>query len=316
MNQASTFLPASFEPQLAKLCLELEQSDIKSFSSPQTDPYWPKWDNLWWKLTFLLETQQIKRLSQQVILDFANLISTHYLTRFPISESELPAECDPFRHVLCHCALGTAVQILQAADIDPWQQWPWLNDWFIKNQLPDGGYNCDEKVYTHSKRSSLVSSIPMLEALLAQPKLSPELQQVLHSGVKSLLKRKLFQSSLGQVIDPLWLAPIFPRFYHYDILRAMKLVIQWKVKYNQPLSIEDIGPAFEQLEQRLSSNILGSQGWYPRQDKSRNWSELKQEWHFGENVSLFPLLADFIAGKHGKAILEAEFLALKKTLSL
>lgn len=94
------------------------------------------------------------------------LLAGHYLPFFPLLESELPAGIDPYRQILCHCALGTAMQILQAGGRDPWQDWPWLGEWLSRYQLPDGGYNCDEAVYTQSQRSSLVSTLPVLEALL------------------------------------------------------------------------------------------------------------------------------------------------------
>ncbi len=38
----------------------------------------------------------------------------HYIDVFPLKEEEIPAGCDPTRHICCFCALGTAMQIFEA----------------------------------------------------------------------------------------------------------------------------------------------------------------------------------------------------------
>jgi hypothetical protein len=303
--------PASLEPSLLKLRQELEAP-----WPPIADPYWPKWDHLWWKLTFLLETGQIKLLKKDVFERFADLLNAHYLPFFPLTEAELPPQYNQSeigQHIFCHCALGTAIQILQAGDLDPWKIWPWLSDWLQNYQLPDGGYNCDEQVYTGSKRSSLVSTLPLLQAWLNKPDLSTHEQELLKQGIQSLLKRKLFQTSQGQVIDPLWLQPLFPRFYNYDILRALNCICQWSLQTQEKVKESDLRPALEQLESQ--GDNLQAQTWYPAQDKTLWYDPETGKWQRGKQVNLFPLLRDFIAGGFGSGYSQVEWRKVKANLA-
>lgn len=299
--QIPTF-PNELQPALQTLLSELEAPWPNL-----TDPYWPKWDHLWWKLTFLLETGQIHKLSPGVFARFAELLAGHYLPFFPLLESELPADIDPYRQILCHCALGTAMQILQAGGRDPWQDWPWLGEWLSRYQLPDGGYNCDEAVYTQSKRSSLVSTLPVMEALLQKRERSKVEQDLLRQGAESLLKRRLFQSSHGKVIAPLWLQPLFPRFYNYDLLRALHFVCNWALICREPLTQEALNPALNELQSQQQNRGLQAQSWYPAQEKTLRQAAETGEWERGQASDLFPLLAAFIAGNYAQIYIQQEW---------
>ncbi|PIQ29091.1 hypothetical protein COW36_18145 [bacterium (Candidatus Blackallbacteria) CG17_big_fil_post_rev_8_21_14_2_50_48_46] len=299
--------PEALEPELERLCRVLENPEAFDVA----DPYWPKWQAVWWPLAFLLETGQLSRLSQAVFERFATLIDQHYLHHFPQLESELPAGCDPYRQIICHCALGTAIQIVQAGGLDPWRIWPWLSEWFSHYQLPDGGYNCDEQVYTHSQRASLVSTLPMLEALLLKPERNAQEETLLKKGLDSLLRRKLYQSSQGAVIDPLWLQPLFPRFYHYDLLRALKFVLRWHQQQAAPLPLEVLEPALVHL--RAETGCPTPQSWYPGQDKTLALNA-EGAWKFGAPVTLFPLLAAFLEGGYAQAWIAWEWQEVERLL--
>lgn|GEM_PF-1406325 len=39
------------------------------------------------------------------------------------------------------------------------------------------------------------------------------------------MKRNFIYSSKGKLIDPDWLKPAFPRFYHYDLLRCFEVLV-------------------------------------------------------------------------------------------
>ncbi|MGE3724807.1 MAG: hypothetical protein AB7I41_04600 [Candidatus Sericytochromatia bacterium] len=294
-------------PSKLQIALQTLLSELEAPWPTFADPYWPKWDHLWWKLTFLLETGQIQKLSPGVFARFAELLAGHYLPFFPLIESELPVGIDPYRHILCHCALGTAMQILQAGGRDPWQDWPWLAEWLSRYQLPDGGYNCDEAVYTHSHRSSVVSSLPVLEALLQKPVLSSAEQNSLRQGAESLLKRRLFQSSQGKVIDPLWLQPLFPRFYNYDLLRALHFVCSWALTCREPLTQEALTPALNTLRNQVKSTGLQAQTWYPALEKTLRPVSNTGEWERGQASDLFPLLAAFISENHAQVYIQQEW---------
>ena len=59
------------------------------------------------------------------------------------------------------------MQIFESRGIRSDEVMPWARSWFERYQINDGGYNCAEEVYLRdTPRSSIVSTVPMLEALL------------------------------------------------------------------------------------------------------------------------------------------------------
>lgn len=260
------------------------------------DPYWPKWNNHWWRLTLLLELGVLKEVPMQVLEAFADQLDSHYLHQFPLLESELPADCDPYGNILCHCALGTAVQILLAGGIAVWERLPWLYDWLFRYQLPDGGFNCDEQAYTGSHKSSLVSTPPVLEAVLASRPAGdftgPE-RQLLAAGLRYLLDHHLYQHRGGGTIHASWLQPLFPRFYEYDILRGLSLVTRLCETLKSPLPWIQVAEAFHLLQEQAHPQ-LAPQPWYLAQQSTLIPQEPAAGWLRNQPVSLFPLLERII----------------------
>lgn len=156
----------------------------------------------------------------------------HYLPFFPVKIEQIPKDADPYRHIMCHCGLGTMLQVLHGCGIDVDQELPWTRDWFIRYQLPDGGLNCDEAAYSKSiPKSSIVTTVSCLEAVLfcARKPLTPAQTEFLNKGATYLLNQRLFRSrSTGQVIHQDWLEIKFPRFYDYDFLRGYTFLEKWR----------------------------------------------------------------------------------------
>jgi hypothetical protein len=262
--------------------------------APGPDPYWPKWNNRWWQLALLDELGAIGQVPAALLEDFATEIEQHYLPDFPLLEADLPAGKDGHRHILCHCALGTASRILFQGGIDVWQRLPWLYDWLWRYQLPDGGYNCDEQAYLGSRKSSLVSSAPVFEALLvSRPDgiFTQAETELLQAGLTYFVEHRLIRRRSGELIDPDWLQPLFPRFYEYDLLRGLKLVTDLSLALKQPLPAAAIKEAVSLLEQ----HELNPQSWRLAQEKTLALSA--EDW-IREPVSLFALLEAAIAQGH------------------
>lgn len=208
-------------------------------ASLEADPYWPKWDSPWWRLLILFETRQLVRAPRPLLLAFAQAIGRHYLPVFPVKLEEIPPGKDPQRDILCFCALGSAVKILHAVGIDPFVHAPWARSWYTRYQLPDGGWNCDEQVYTRpAPRSSVVSTLPMLESLLDRlESLAPDEVAALDRGAALLLDRRVVfaRREPTRVADEAWLRPLFPRFYEYDLLRGLAFLVRWSERRRLPL---------------------------------------------------------------------------------
>ena len=89
----------------------------------------------------------------------------------------------------------------------------------LRDQLNDGGWNCDAPP---SRRSSFNSTICVLEGLLEYERANgpaPDVTAARVRGQEYLLERRLFRSlSTGLIINPEWTQISFPTRWHYDIL--------------------------------------------------------------------------------------------------
>ena len=179
------------------------------------DPYWPKWDSPWWHVLALRVAGQAELVPREVLVELVEAVTRHYLSFFPRPPEVLPSGKNARTDVMCFCALGS---LLCAAD--GVATIPWADDFIVRYQLPDGGWNCDE----NSRVSSIVSTVSVLEYLLTRPGLRLGLER----GMTYVLERGLFRSKrTGAVIDETWLQPSLPRFYQYDVLRGLRLVARW-----------------------------------------------------------------------------------------
>jgi hypothetical protein len=102
-------------------------------------------------------------------------------------------------------------------------------DRLLKEQLPDGGWNCEAE--NGSTRSSFNTTICVLEALLEYELAGGSSAAVTEArlrGQEYLLERRLFhRRSTGEVIerdrkgDTAWTRFAFPTWWHYDVLRGL-----------------------------------------------------------------------------------------------
>ncbi|MDE2292311.1 MAG: hypothetical protein KGL53_09535 [Elusimicrobia bacterium] len=239
------------EPAVPELLegLAARLASDEAAASLRRDPYWPKWDSPWWHMTLLWEMDEAARIPRRAAETLADTVSSHYLKVFPLREGELPPGADPYRHILCHCALGTAWQVLEACGISASERLPWARPWLARYRLPDGGWNCDEAAYTRATpRSSVVSTLPVLEVLLSLPDRTAQEEAMLDEGADYLLARSLFRSLSkgGAVIDAAWLKPAFPLFYEYDVLRGLAFLARWgrlRGRELPPASVRDAAAA-------------------------------------------------------------------------
>jgi hypothetical protein len=268
----------------------------EAVDSLHADPYWPKWDSPWWHMTLLYEMGLADKIPDRALDAFQSVARKHYIDVFPLKEEEIPEGCDTTRNICCFCALGTAMQIFESRGIRSDEVMPWARSWFERYQINDGGYNCAEEVYLRdTPRSSIVSTVPMLEALLklSDRGLSDEESQFLDRGIQYLLERRLFKSLSKQdaVIDPDFLKLTFPRFYEYDVLRGLKLVTDWAIKRNKKLPWPAVEEAFAIVGSKVNAQeatINLERQFYA--DKRTLAKDENGDWTRGHDASVFPLL--------------------------
>lgn len=266
----------------------------EAMDSVACDAYWPKWNSPWWHMLLLHEmglTQEIPKVMVERVL---NALSTDYLKFFPLRESEIPAACDPYRHIACHCQLGTMHQLLTTYGVDVDDQLPWLRPWYMRCQMDDGGLNCDEAAYTNAQpKSSVVSTLPPLEAILhcgEKREFTADETKFLDRGAAYLISKKLFRTaSTGKVIDENWLKLCFPRFYHYDVLRGLSFLLQWSLRLKRPLSMEAIGETVERIEKQFPDGRIYLQRSSWQGASSRLFDQSTGTWVKG-TCGAYPLL--------------------------
>ena len=275
------------------------------------DPYWPKWDSPWWRSLLLFEIGQGHLVPRSIAEQLVEKINTHYLHFFPFCEDEIPKDKDPYRHILCHCALGSVYKFFRSyfSDID--SMIPWARAWFIKYQLLDGGLNCDEQAYTKSKKSSVTSSLPALEAILscASTGLTENEILFLDKGAEYLIKHKLVYSLSGKIMDDNFLKLQFPRFYSYDILRGISFLVEWRRFRNKSDANEVIEFGYNIIAQKFPDKILKIEKSEFNKYKTLLLSD-SNEWVWG-NARTFPLLDDLSKSGIESKYLSEEFVRIQ-----
>ena len=97
-----------------------------------------------------------------------------------------------------------------------------LADRLLREQLEDGGWNCEAP---QSHRSSFHTTICVLEGLLEYERAGCKSAAVSRARKRAenyLLERRMFRSlRTGEIIDKRWLRFSFPTFWHYDVLRGL-----------------------------------------------------------------------------------------------
>jgi hypothetical protein len=99
-----------------------------------------------------------------------------------------------------------------------------LVDRLLREQLPDGGWNCE--VENGATVSSFGTTINVLEGLLEYERAtgdSAEVRKARRRGEKYMLQRRMFRRlSTGEVIKPAFTQFSFPTWYFYDVLRGLE----------------------------------------------------------------------------------------------
>ena len=281
-------------PQEWVKTLSADLAKESSLEQLAADPYWPKWNTPWWKMLLLYEMGAAQSIPQAAIEALCASVEKTHLDFFPLVEEELPKGIDPYRNIVCHCALGCLYQMLHFASANVDELFPWMRPWFIKYQLADGGLNCDEEVYTReTPRSSFLSTVPCLEAILytrQSSELTKEEISFLDKGAQYLLKRELCCSiSKGCLISKQWLKATFPRYYFYDVLRGLRFIAQWSQKLQRVVPEESVSRAINGLMSHRREDGLLATFQYPFVEEG-TLVEKEDSWSWCDEAATFPLL--------------------------
>src|SRR4051812_13288804 len=146
----------------------------------------------------------------------------------------------------------------------------------LREQLEDGGWNCDAPPNQSprrpaSTRSSFHSTICVLEGLLEYETARgprPDVTGARLRGQEYLLERRLFRSrSTGHVIDNTWTQISFPTRWHYDIL--------WGLDYLRRAGVEPDARVAEAID--LIANKRDPVGRWPLENPHAGRTHIEME---------------------------------------
>jgi hypothetical protein len=309
------------EPELAPMDDELIASSVRYLESDaaarsaRADTYWPKWDSPWWHMLLLYELGEARRIPARIVALMIDGVNALPLHSFPIHPADSPpgtdptglrpaprAEpagspprdsltlIDPHRDISCHCALGCLHQVLTACGVDVAAALPWIEPWFARYQMADGGANCDATAYLSGEcASSMVATIAPFEAMLARPP-----GDFTDRAAAFLASRRLTEGSPTRhnaeerAAAPSWLLPCFPRFYFYDVLRGLTALVRWAEARGRALPLDAVAGAALHLAAAFPDGVVRLQrrGYAG----TPTMALVGGAWVRGQPASTFPLL--------------------------
>jgi len=197
------------------------------------DVYWEKWHSPWWHMLLLFELGEARRIPARTVTAMVDGLNAMPLKIFPIWPDDAPG-ANLWRDCACHCALGCMVRVLAACAVDVDGALPWIKPWFLRYQMADGGLSCDDAAYRVQREcpSSMVGTIAPFEAMTLGAWTAAQ-EAFLDRGAAFLFERQLMRGSSSahnaeeRTAEARWLAPCFPRFYFYDVLRGLAALVAW-----------------------------------------------------------------------------------------
>lgn len=239
------------EPLIADSVAYLDSSE--ALRSIAADPYWPKWNSPWWRMLALFEIGEARRIPARTLAAMIDRMNAMPVKTFPFRDADWRGH-DRWRDSTCHCAIGCLSQVLHASGIDPLAALPWFRPWPHVYQMTDGGLSCDSDAYLVAGEcpSSMVGTIALFEALQLGT-WDAEQEQFLERAAQFLIGRRLMTGSSSvhnaEERDAAagWLAPCFPRFYFYDVLRGLVALVGWAIRSGRSIPLDAVAGVVDHL---------------------------------------------------------------------
>lgn len=283
--------------------------------------YWPKWDSPWWHMLLLWEIGEARRIPERAVSQMIAGLAAFPLKTFPITREEL-GDANPHRDVMCHCGLGSILQVLQACGVDAWAAVPWAEPWFPRYQMADGGLSCDDVAYTVTGEcpSSMVGTVAPFEAMMLGGPVawSAARRTFLANGAAFLMRRALVNGSetahnaAERTSAQTWGDPCWPRFYFYDVLRGLTALARWAELARASIPEAAIRAACTALVDRFPDGVVH----VARQPFAACNTLVAGEdhaWSSRQPASRFPLL-DAVSAIGASAHLTEEWTRTRRTL--
>jgi hypothetical protein len=266
--------------------------------SIEWDVYWPKWHAPWWHMLLLFELGEARRIPEAATRWMLEGLKALKLQTFPFSAADLPPGADIMKDSLCHCAVGCIYSVLAATGVDVDAELPWIEQWFFRYQLADGGLNCDNGSYLVQGEvpSSMVATLAPLEAMLLESpanRWSSERTAFVDRAGAFLVERRLVLGSRSRhnaderAREPIWRQPCFPRFYFYDVVRGLRALTRWVEARQAVVPLSAVEEAAAHLLESAPDGVVRLQRRAFEGPDTRVFKEGQWTWH---PATSFPLL--------------------------
>ena len=154
--------------------------------------------------------------------------------------------------------------VLAACGIDVARALPWIKPWFVRYQMADGGLNCDETAYRQTTEcpSSMVATVAPLEAMLLDTAWTSAERAFVDRAAGCLIDRALVRGSqtvhnaAERSAEGAWRALAFPRFYFYDVLRGLAVLVRWALATGQTLPDAAVAVVVDVLVERWPDGVV------------------------------------------------------------
>jgi hypothetical protein len=130
--------------------------------------------------------------------------------------------------------------------------------------MADGGLNCDSDAYLVADEcpSSMVGTVPVLEALLQRGGRTQAERDVADRAAAFLIDRRLVEGSRSKHnaaerdSATAWPNLCFPRFYLYDVLRGLTALVRWAKLGAKTIPLAAVELAIEHLVTSYSDGVV------------------------------------------------------------
>ena len=307
---------------------EIDQSiaylrSAAAYRSLEADAYWPKWNSPWWHMLLLHEMGETQRIPESIVAAYVEALDRIPIKIFPIRPSDMPAGVDPHRGAPCHCQIGNVYQVLVARGVDVDASLPWIRPWFVRYQMADGGFNCDESAYLVNDEvpSSMVGTIAIFEAMLLCKgcNWNDDERAMLDKSAAFLIERQLVRGSntrhnaVERVSAESWSKMCFPRFYQYDTMRGLNALTRWASMTGGRIPNEAVREAVSSIRARFPDGELRNER-NPHAGATTRAQNSEGAWERAE-ASDFPLLRAVSAVGAVNPVLSEQWRAISERLA-
>jgi hypothetical protein len=140
-----------------------------------------------------------------------------------------------------------------------------MSGWFLAYQMADGGLNCDDAAYRVSDEcaSSMVGTIAAFEALVYRKRAWNDAERRFVENAAAFMmgrQLRLGSASRHNAVEcetaVRWPKLCFPRFYDYDVLRGLRVLVAWAERAERRLPPGAVAEVVAELERQGAAGGL------------------------------------------------------------